>query len=213
MLTDGSQINAILHTMYTTIIFDLYGVLLPDPYAIWLANNGIEKTHVYTELMNRRDNGEIDTSLFFSELSRLTTIPEESIRANFYQPVAVSNEMRELLKALSSRYKLGLLTNSSKRTHTVLEDIGLTSVFNEIVISADVGVVKPQPEIFEIMLQRIGSSANETIFIDDNNQNVASAATLGITATQFENPVALIEFLQNTLGYDATLDGIAASHL
>ncbi len=199
--------------MYTTIIFDLYGVLLPDPYAMWLASNGIEKTQPYTDLMNRRDDGEIDTSVFFAELSGLTGITEQSIRANFYQPVAVSREMRTLLETLAGRYKLGLLTNSSKRTHTVLEDIGLTSMFDEVVISADVGVVKPQPEIFTIMLERIKSSPAETIFIDDNNQNVASAATIGITATQFTNPVALIEFLQKTLGDAITLDGIAASHL
>jgi len=166
--------------MYTTIIFDLYGVLLPDPYAIWLANNGIEKTQEYTELMNRRDDGEIDTSLFFSELSRLTTIPEESIRANFYQPVTVSKEMRDLLVALSRRYKLGLLTNSSKRTHTVLEDIGLASIFSEVVISADVGVVKPQPEIYQLFTNAYG--AEKCVFIDDQVPNVKAATASGMHA-------------------------------
>lgn len=214
MLTEDRVISGILPAdMITTIIFDLYGVLLPDPYAIWLAENGIEKTQIYTNLMNQRDNGEIDTSEFFIRLSALTGIVESSIRENFYQPMAVSSEMLTLLERLSKHYKLGLLTNSSRKTHTILENIGLAPFFSEIVISADVGLVKPQPEIFKIMLDRIRSTATETIFIDDNNQNVASAATLGIHATQFQNPVALVEFLQNALGDAVNLDGIVASHL
>lgn len=214
MLTEDRAINAILPAdMITTIIFDLYGVLLADVYSDWLAARGIEKTQKYTDLMNSYDTNAISSEIFYTTLADYTAIPEYDIRSGLHQPVEVSSEMRALLERLSGYFKLGLLSNSSQRAHIVLQETALAAFFNEVVISADVGVVKPQPEIFEIMLDRIGSAPAETIFIDDNNQNVASAATLGIHAIQFQNPVALVEFLQATLGDEINLDGIVASHL
>lgn len=214
MLTEDRAISVILPAdMITTIIFDLYGVLLADVYSDWLAARGIKKTQKYTDLMNSYDTNAISSEIFYTTLADYTAIPEYEIRAGLHQPIEVSPEMRALLERLSGHFKLGLLSNSSQRAHIVLQETALAAFFNEVVISADVGVVKPQPEIFEIMLERIGSNPAETIFIDDNNQNVASAATLGIHAVQFQNPVALVDFLQATLGDEINLDGIVASHL
>jgi 2-haloacid dehalogenase len=61
----------------------------------------------------------------------------------------------------------------------------LTSTFADIVISGEIGLVKPDPAIFSYALNRFGRSAAECLFIDDNAANVAGAALVGLPAVRF----------------------------
>jgi 2-haloacid dehalogenase len=60
-------------------------------------------------------------------------------------------------------------------------------LFDDMVISGDVRVIKPDPRIFEILLQRAGRRAQECIFIDDHLPNVEAARQLGFRAIQFRS--------------------------
>jgi 2-haloacid dehalogenase len=60
-----------------------------------------------------------------------------------------------------------------------------------ILISGEVGVGKPDPAIFRMFLARFGLVAGETVFIDDSDRNVATAASLGIVAIQFKGAAQL----------------------
>ena len=60
--------------------------------------------------------------------------------------------------------------------------------FDEIVISGEVGLVKPDPAIFQLLLRKIGRAAQDCIFIDDSQANITSAQQLGFTAIQFHSP-------------------------
>ena len=57
--------------------------------------------------------------------------------------------------------------------------------FKDVVISARVGLVKPEPAIFELMLAQFGLAAHECLFIDDSLDNVQAAQALGIDAIHF----------------------------
>jgi len=52
-------------------------------------------------------------------------------------------------------------------------------------VSGEVGLVKPDPEIFELALDRFGLSRENCLFIDDNEPNVVGARQVGIAATRF----------------------------
>lgn len=71
--------------------------------------------------------------------------------------------------------------------------------FDAIVISGEVGLVKPDPAIFHLLLKTIQRSAQECIFIDDAPANIFSAAQLGFTTIQFHSPGKLQQAL-NELG-------------
>ncbi|KAI6196495.1 Bifunctional epoxide hydrolase 2 [Aphelenchoides besseyi] len=81
----------------------------------------------------------------------------------------------EKLKA--NGIKLGLLTNNGY----------WNQIFDVVVESAREGVRKPDPKIYEIMLERIGKKAEECIFIDDLKQNVDAAANLGFIGIHLAN--------------------------
>ena len=72
----------------------------------------------------------------------------------------------------------------------------------EEIISCECGFVKPEREIYELLLSRYGLSPDETIFIDDREENVAAAAELGITPFLFDrrNPEKSCEELKIKLG-------------
>ncbi len=63
--------------------------------------------------------------------------------------------------------------------------------FDECVISGHVGVVKPNPRIYEILFARVGRPANELLFIDDSIANVRAAETLGMAAIHYRPGVDL----------------------
>ena len=58
--------------------------------------------------------------------------------------------------------------------------------FRSIVVSGDERLVKPDPAIYRLALDRFGLKAEEAVFVDDNAANIAGAAALGIHAILFE---------------------------
>ena len=100
--------------------------------------------------------------------------------------VAILEELR------TSGHELHALTNWSAETFPhARERFAFLDWFESILVSADVGLIKPDPAIFRLLLQRIGRTPAECIYIDDNPKNVASAAALGLDAIAFQGAAEL----------------------
>lgn len=84
----------------------------------------------------------------------------------------------------TAELRTALVTNSSVRSQTVkIELMGLTSVFDAVVISGEHGVVKPDPGIFHIALRQIGCSPAEAWHVGDSlSTDVAGAAAAGVVS-------------------------------
>jgi putative hydrolase of the HAD superfamily len=104
----------------------------------------------------------------------------------------------DLVRRLHGRYRTGLLSNASDVINPTFlrERYGLDGLFDVQVISAFVGLAKPDPAIFRLALERLGTVPQATIFVDDYEPNVAAAVTLGIHAIHFEECEALITALR-----------------
>ena len=80
-------------------------------------------------------------------------------------------------------YKLGLLSNYSLSAAITqsLDRLGLTPYFDDVVISADLGLVKPHPDLFRAAARRLGLETTEVLFIGDNPRaDIAGAAAVGM---------------------------------
>ena len=89
-------------------------------------------------------------------------------------------------------HELHALTNWSAETFPFARDrFAFLEWFESILVSADVGLIKPDPRIFELLLKRIGRTPAECVYIDDNPKNAAAAAALGLDAIAFENAAQL----------------------
>ena len=72
--------------------------------------------------------------------------------------------------------------------------------FQEIVISGEVGAAKPDPKIFEVLLDKVGRPARECLLIDDSSGNIEAAKRLGFQTIHFEHPAQLeAELIQQEL--------------
>jgi 2-haloacid dehalogenase len=97
--------------------------------------------------------------------------------------------LRELQEAGVRCYAL---TNMETETYALRrERFAFMTWFDGTVVSSHEGVVKPEPEIFELLLRRFGLRPQATLLIDDAQRNVDAARALGIRAIHFQSPEAL----------------------
>ncbi len=84
------------------------------------------------------------------------------------------------------RYRIGLLSNApSTFIRALFAEHDLERLFHEIIISSEVGMVKPNTDIFKLTLQKLDVSPSEAVFIDDNKKHVQAAEKSGIKGLQF----------------------------
>ena len=83
-------------------------------------------------------------------------------------------------------YKLYVLSNMSREFIDFLRKQRVYENFDGDVVSCEVGIVKPMPEIYDLLLKRFELDPAETIFIDDRKENVDAAAAKGIATFHFD---------------------------
>jgi len=111
---------------------------------------------------------------------------EHSIGHYFAGTVEV---MKQLKKA---GYSLYGLSNWSAETFPIArQKYDFFALLDDIVISGEVGTIKPEPEIFEILLRKIGRPSNECLFIDDAIANIVQARKMGFATVHFQSPEQL----------------------
>lgn len=95
--------------------------------------------------------------------------------------------MRELLADLKANgYELYGLTNWSMETFPEARRMfGILQMIDRYVVSGQEHLVKPDPRLFQVLLDRFGLKASECTFIDDNPDNVAAASSMGMTGIVF----------------------------
>jgi putative hydrolase of the HAD superfamily len=92
----------------------------------------------------------------------------------------------DLIRRLRSTYKTAVLSNADNTLVRTLRDAhGIHDLFDDIVVSADVGMAKPDPRIYALSAQRIGLPPEECVFIDDLARNVDAARESGMHAIHF----------------------------
>ena len=109
------------------------------------------------------------------------------------RPILPIPGMYELIEELKEKgYGIYLLSNASHRQHEYWPRIEASRFFDGTLISSDEGVIKPQPEIYRLILERFSLKAEECFFIDDVPANIEGAFYCGIPGAVFHDDVALL---------------------
>ena len=90
-------------------------------------------------------------------------------------------------KAKEKGYKLYVLSNASKKFYKYFPRLVELDYFDGSVVSCDVHMIKPQPEIYQYLLEKYGLNPKECLFIDDREENVAGAKAVGMQGYLFRN--------------------------
>jgi putative hydrolase of the HAD superfamily len=92
----------------------------------------------------------------------------------------------DLIRRLRPTYKTAVLSNAdSSLARALAERHGIADLFDDIVVSADVGMAKPDPEIYALSAQRLRLDPGACVFIDDLESNVEAARAAGMQAVHF----------------------------
>jgi HAD superfamily hydrolase (TIGR01549 family) len=96
----------------------------------------------------------------------------------------------DVLKELSKKYKVALLSNTmSDKPLEMLRDANLIQYFDLVVCSRDLGIRKPNPEIFKYVLEKLGVSAEESVHVGDSvKADMEGASGVGITGIWIKLP-------------------------
>lgn len=81
--------------------------------------------------------------------------------------------------------RVGLLSNAYNDLGPELASHGLESLFDDVVVSALVGLIKPEPAIYTLACSRMGVVPQEVLFVDDSRANVEAASRVGLHALQY----------------------------
>lgn len=186
--------------MVKAIIFDFFDVIRTDAYKAWLAASGIPHEGPYFDASFQQDIGTITVEQFLQRLSELQGRPVtlEELETN----AKIDYDVLEIVKDLRKHYKLALLSNApSAFIRQILMKYSLTQYFDEIVVSSEVGMVKPSADIFSYTLKRLGADAPEVLFIDDNEKHTNAAEALGIRSIHFHSAGQLKQELSTILSH------------
>ena len=183
--------------MIKALIFDCFGVLYWDDLNRLYNLVSPEKFQDLNDVMHACDHGYITKQDFLKQVSVLAGISEAAVEAVIHNKHSRNEQLIQRAKELKSQYKIGLLSNMGPMT---LDDLFSESerdeLFDVVVISSEVGMIKPSRDIYELTSEKLGVPADETIFIDDRPANTDGAERTGLktilftTNQQFEAELA-----------------------
>jgi len=154
------------------------------------------------------DTGRMSSEERWRRVSQRLYLPTkqatDSFVREFFSGEALDDHLVDHIRMLHREYKTALLSNASDSLDRfVREELGLGEVFDVIIISALVGVRKPDALIYQLALERLGVSAGEALFVDDLADNVEGARKAGLQAIQFRTKQQFMEDLQTLLARGA----------
>ncbi len=120
---------------------------------------------------------------------RLGQPPSETgkIREEFFAGDVIDRSLVDYIRSLRHRCKTGMISNgwADLREYVVRNQVD--DAFDVMVISAEVGVLKPEPRIYQVALEKLGLDARESAFVDDTIGNIEAAGHLGMRGILFRN--------------------------
>jgi putative hydrolase of the HAD superfamily len=126
----------------------------------------------------------------------------ERLRTLYFEHLVPNRPMIDFIRTLRDRgLRTALCTNNVREWEPLWRSKlpELDEIFEVVVDSAFVGMRKPDPEIYELTLDRIGTSPEESVFIDDVEPNCDTARELGMTAVRFEDAEQAIAEVEKAL--------------
>ncbi len=168
---------------------ELIDELFADPAARATVHSAIVEHADWLAL----DRGTLPQQDAIARAAERTGLSEEDV-AGFFQRVppalvAIPETIDLLYRLKAKAHRLFCLSNMHAASIEHLEKVyRFWEVFEGMVISSRIHLIKPEPAIYAYLLEQHGLNGEETVFIDDAEVNLAPAAKLGIHTIQFESP-------------------------
>jgi epoxide hydrolase-like predicted phosphatase len=191
------------------VLFDFGGVLYKTPDRRWMKKwqglLGLKKDEVISSIIASQDGspyvqaimeGRLPESEIWERMAqrwRLSPILVRWLRRSSMSRNRLNREIADFLASLRPAYRTGILSNAGSDARSIFTSIfGFDRLVDEMIISAEEGITKPDKRIYQIALDKLEVQPEETVFLDDLKVNVEAARQLGIKAVQFLNTTQAI---------------------
>ena len=177
--------------MVRAIIFDCFGVLVgrgfEETYRI-AGGDPIRDRQFIEDILGQANLGLINDETFHQQMTDQLGISLAEWRHAVITAEQPNEELLNYIVDLHGSYKTAILSNANKGV--VERRIGghwLEEGFDELIISADIGLIKPDPQIYQYATDKLGVDPQEIVFIDDKTTFLEPAEALGIKTVHYQN--------------------------
>jgi len=192
------------------LLFDLGKVLVDFDFDLGMKHFGARtplspeefKSIILDQTWVRRyEHGQISTAEFHRYLREhgkleMSLLEFHEAWASVFLPGLIVPE--ELLANLKARYPLILVSNTNEsHADFVAKNYPVLDYFDHKIFSHEVGSMKPDRKIYDAAIAAAGKPPGALFFTDDREENIESAANIGIRAHQFHSVLKLVKALQN----------------
>lgn len=196
------------------VIFDLGNVLIDIDYtqAMDLMKSALPTTmhqrvdHCYTADFHKAyEKGQISSADFREEFRNYFQTNWSDAEVDYYWNSllgSIPTYRLDLVRKLKAQYQVGILSNTNEiHIEAVYAQLqaqhnlaNFDPIFDWVFYSHEMGLAKPNQDIYQQLLLELGTTANRVLFFDDLKANVDGAASVGIQAIQVVGPETLLNF-------------------
>jgi epoxide hydrolase-like predicted phosphatase len=194
------------------VIWDLGGVLVrteePNPRKRLAARFGMTRNEIEGlvfggESGDKAQRGEISVGQHWEAIGNKLGLTQGELNdfiAGFWGGDVLDTTLIDFIRSLRPELKTGLLSNAFSDLRRMLTDVWeIFDVFDEVIISAEVGLVKPDARIYQLAVSNLGVTPNEAVFIDDFPHNVEGARAVNLQAIHFKSTRQTLDNLAEIL--------------
>ncbi len=187
-----------MRNMIKAIIFDIGGVVLSkrieEVYLKLINDLGIDcdsfedfrKNYDFSGILK----GEDSIEKFLKDIKKKFSLEVNIIerwKKVYVDSMLINNEVINIINRLKKNYIISSLSNTSKLHAEINRKRGVFSYFEPALNSCDLGLIKPEKEIYNLMLDRLNLKPEQCIFIDDREPHIDSAKKLGFKTILFKD--------------------------
>ncbi len=180
------------------VIFDFGGVLMKTqnraPRLAWDARLGLPAGSVESVVHGSNEwrlaqIGQLAVADYWAAVARELGLSETEVQqlvVDYFSADQLDPALIDLIERLRTEgHRVALLSNDSPALLDKLRHLDIERLFDPLIISANIGVMKPDAQAYEAVLAALNLPAEQTIFIDDMPANIAGAAALGMHGVRY----------------------------
>ncbi|RPI93868.1 MAG: HAD family phosphatase [Chloroflexi bacterium] len=193
------------------VFFDLGGVIVRTEFQaprqqladrLGMDYDDLNKLIFESDTSNRASIGEISSEEHWAFVIQRLKRPVSElavIREEFFAGDIVDRTLLEYIRSLRGKYKTGIISNAWGDLRDFIVREKFDDAFDRIIISAEVGAMKPEAKIYQIALEQFGVSPREAVFLDDFYVNIAGCEKVGMKGIHFKDPEIALQQLKELL--------------
>jgi epoxide hydrolase-like predicted phosphatase len=146
--------------------------------------------------------GKISEEDLWKNVTRALRLPlkeKDAVHKEFFDGDIIDRELIAFIRSLRPRYKTGLISNAWDGLRPYMESEKFVDAFDALTISAEVGVMKPDPAIFQLALDQLGVKPKEAVFVDDFSENITGCEAIGMRGIHFKSMEQTLKDLNKLL--------------